>query len=151
MTSQWILRCLLGGLLWGGAALAQQAAGQPFQAAPLYDLGANPYGQLGEPDVNLSGNAPWTHNVHGYVEAGISSYNGKNVAAGVIMPLVPGKLNLAVQATSGQMGGLWDGAGGKPGVLRYDAYQASLDWHPTADSEAMIGIESTNFRWPARR
>ena len=129
----------------------------------MYNFGANPYG-TGTPPVQntppgtlaLTPAAPsvtsaigaYARNVHGFVSAGVSSRGGEDLAAGVEMPLVPGKLDLAVSGNTGQTGGWAHPAGTKAPDLRYNGYQASLDYHPTDDFEAEIGVSGENLRFP---
>ena len=147
--SPWMLLILCG-------VAAPMARAQPVgfdPAAPIYNLGADPYGQIGDPGSYLSPpSVPWTRGVHGYVSAGVASQGGADVAAGGMMPLVPGKLDLAVQATTGQLDtrqmGIWAYPGMNGGMARYNAYQATLDWHPTDHFNASLTVAGSNLRLP---
>jgi len=134
-----------------------------LQTAPLYNFGANPYSTSTPPPV-LNGPpgtmamtpststaariAAYAQHIHGFVSAGVSSNGGAETAAGLEMPLVPGKVDLAVSGTAGQWGGLPHPPGTKAGTARYNGYQASLDFHPSDDFYAEIGVTGENMKLP---
>ena len=85
--------------------------------------------------------ANYARSIHGYVEAGVATHNGHEFAGGVEMPLVPGKVDLAFGANTGQIGGFTPYVpGAKPGTVRYDSYYASVHLHPADNFDAYIGI-----------
>jgi len=160
----------LGGLIvamaWCGQAAAQQAAQAPTPASNShYDLNLPVFTQGNSNAYDLSGatttlnTAPaatppsqaalpdnytfstLAQNIHGYVQAGVATHNGHEFAGGVEMPLVPGKVDLAVGANTGQQGGFVPYAPGtKPGTLHYDSYYAAVHLHPADNFDAYIGI-----------
>lgn len=85
--------------------------------------------------------ANFARSIHGYVEAGVGTQNSHEFSGGVEMPLVPGKVDLAVGASTGQQGGFIPYAPGtKPGTLHYDTYYASVHLHPADNFDAYIGV-----------
>ncbi len=83
----------------------------------------------------------FAHDVHGYASAGVSSNNGHMFSGGVTAPLVPGKADVFLNATTGQFGNLPAPPGVKPGTLNYTAYGGGIAIHPTDDFSAFIGIQ----------
>ncbi len=114
----------------------------------LYDLNAAP-AQKGPPGT-IAVTAPQAPsysfqdvlaNTHGYVSAGVSSRNGHNFEAGVSIPIVPGKAELELAASTGQADTYkFSGVPGKTPALTYDTYSAGLALHPTDDITAFIGV-----------
>jgi len=146
-----------GGEAW--AATPASSSGTYLQTAPEYNFGSDPFAQNVAPVQNappgtvsmvpppVIASAPAPH-IHGYVAAGVSTGGGAEVSAGVMAPLVPGKLDLGVEATTGTAGNLPHPWGTKPGVAHFNAYQATLNWHPTDDFQAMVAVGGVNFRGP---
>lgn len=156
-------------LLCAGAADAQTS---PPPAAPQHYLYTTPYAPgTGDPfDLNVSPvqNGPagtvavttsappsdysfadFTRNIHGYVSTGISTQGGHDFSGGVTMPLVPGKADLTVSASTGQIGGFQSAVPGqKNATAHYDTYSATLHLHPADDFDAYIGITGGNYKLP---
>jgi len=148
------------------AARAQQTASTStnyLQTAPIYNFAGNPYAQGAPPAALLPPGAlalvpqplplesigpNFASHVHGFVSGGISTHGGDDLAAGVLVPLVPGRLDLAVSANTGQFGVQTYPGGGKQPTLRYNGYQATLDLHPSPDFDASVTISGTNIRGP---
>ncbi len=85
-------------------------------------------------------------NTHGFVSAGVSSHGGHAFEGGLSIPLVPGKAELEVSATTGQDGGYKvAGLPGKTPTTTYDAYSVGLNLHPTDDISAYIGVSSVRL------
>ena len=128
----------------------------PALAAPggLYDL--NVAGtQNGPPGTIAVTSATPTHNysfedvlanTHGYVSAGVSTGNGHSFDGGVSIPLVPGKAELELSASTGQLSTyrIADARGKTPGVT-YDAYSVGLALHPADNVEAYVGVSSVRL------
>jgi hypothetical protein len=88
-------------------------------------------------------------NTHGYVSTGVATHGGHEFSGGVTIPLVPGRADLSVGASSGQVGGFPSvTAGGKSSTLRYDSYYAGLHLHPTDDIDAFIGVSGLRLHGP---
>ncbi len=88
-------------------------------------------------------------NTHGYVSTGVATHGGHEFSGGVTIPLVPGRADLSVGASSGQVGGFPSfTAGGKSSTLRYDSYYAGLHLHPTDDIDAFIGVSGLRLHAP---
>jgi hypothetical protein len=87
-------------------------------------------------------------NIHGYVAAGVATHNGHNFEGGVSMPLVPGKADLALSASTGQIGGFTPVTNGNKQTLNYTAYSASLHLHPADNVDAYIGITHAHVGLP---
>ncbi len=88
-------------------------------------------------------------NTHGYVSTGIATHGGHEFSGGVTIPLVPGRADLSVGASSGQVAGFPPvTAGGKNATLRYDSYYAGLHLHPTDDIDAFIGVSGLRLHAP---
>ena len=85
-------------------------------------------------------------NTHGYFSAGVSSRNGHSFDAGVDIPILPGKVELELAASTGQFDTYkLPGAGGKTPALTYDTYSAGLALHPTDDITAFIGVSGVRL------
>ncbi len=85
-------------------------------------------------------------NTHGYVSAGVSSLGGHAFEGGLSIPLIPGKAELEVSATTGQNGGYKvANFAGKTPTTTYDAYSVGLSLHPTEDISAYIGVSSVRL------
>jgi hypothetical protein len=130
-----------------------------LRTAPIYDFGASPYALGAAPlqpvassglvlTPQVSGAVIPSVKVHGFISSGISTHGGLDLAAGVMVPLVPGKLDLAVSANTGQFGGLGHPAGSKAPVVSYNGYQATLDYHPSADFDAQVSVAGTKIKGP---
>ena len=159
--------CLAG----GGTAAAQTADGTAPQSTPTstgaahYNLGLPMFAGNSADPYNLSGtttataNAPppgstapaalpdsytfdtFRQNIHGYVSAGVATHNGHEFSGGVEVPVVPGKVDLAVGADTGQVGGFAPLVpGGKRATLTYNSYYAGVHLHPADDFDAYIGV-----------
>jgi len=88
-------------------------------------------------------------NIHGYVSAGIATHNGNNLSGGVTMPLVPGKVDLAFGADTGQVGGFQPVTpGGKHKILTYNDYYAGVHLHPADNIDAYITVSRTHLNLP---
>ncbi len=88
-------------------------------------------------------------NIHGYVSAGIATHNGDNLSGGVTMPLVPGKVDLAFGADTGQVGGFQPlTPGGKRKALTYNDYYAGVHLHPSDNFDAYITVSRTHLGLP---
>ena len=85
-------------------------------------------------------------NTHGYVSAGVSTNGGHEFEGALSIPLVPGKAELEVSASTGQDGGyrLANFTGKTPSAT-YDAYSVGLALHPTEDISAYIGVSSVRL------
>ncbi len=80
-------------------------------------------------------------NTHGYVSTGVSSGSGHFFEGGVSIPLVPGKAELEVGASTGQLPTFKNFSNnGKAPAITYDAYNVGLALHPTDDISAYIGV-----------
>jgi hypothetical protein len=91
----------------------------------------------------------FARNIHGYVSAGVSTQSGHDFSGGVFVPLVPGKVDLAVSGSTGQQGGFVPLIpGNKPGIAHYDTYNVGLYLHPTDDISAYIGVAGGSFKLP---
>ncbi len=150
-----------------GAASAQTPANQHYDLnvypslAPsggLYDLNVAP-AQNGPPGtVALTNTAPSqaysfqdiVRNTHGYVSAGVATHNGHEFEGGVSIPIVPGKADLDLAASTGQWGVPGNVAGGKNAAVTYDSYSAGLHLHPTDNVEAYIGVSTVRLHAPAQ-
>ncbi len=87
--------------------------------------------------------------IHGYVSAGVATHNGHDFSGGVEMPLVPGKVDVAVGANTGQVGGFLPVVpGGKRTTVRYDSYYASVHLHPADNVDAYIGVVGGHLSLP---
>jgi hypothetical protein len=159
------LGLLIVAISWCAPACAQQAATGAAANNTHFDLNLPVFGSSNNNAYDLSGTtttlntapAPtppaqaalpdnytfsnFAQSIHGYVEAGVGTQNGHNFSGGVEMPLVPGKVDLAVGASTGQQGGFVPYAPGtKPGSIHYDTYYASVHLHPADNFDAYIGI-----------
>jgi hypothetical protein len=93
--------------------------------------------------------AEFTRNIHGYVSTGVSTQGGHDFSGGVTMPLVPGKVDLSVGGSSGQIGGFQPLVPGqKTGIAHYDAYNVLLHVHPADDFDAYIGVTGGSYKLP---
>jgi hypothetical protein len=93
--------------------------------------------------------ADFTRNIHGYVSTGVSTQGGHDFSGGVTMPLVPGKADLTVSASTGQVGGYQSLVPGKKNAIaHYDTYSATLHLHPADDFDAYIGITGGSYKLP---
>ena len=155
-------------------AFAQSATSSPQPAPPAaatnhYDLAVPMFGGTSNDPYNLDSKATtvapapgatappvlpeaysfenYLRSVHGYVSAGVATHNGHNFEGGVEMPLVPGKADLDISASTGQIGG-FEMPRGKDGVLTYDTYSAGLHLHPADNVDAYIGITGGHFGVP---
>jgi hypothetical protein len=159
-------------LAWTGFAYAQSAAPPPPPPAAQHYLYTTPYaGGTTDPfDLNVApvqngpagtvavtSSAPpsdysfaeFARNIHGYVSTGVSTQGGHDFSGGVTMPLVPGKADLTVSASSGQIGGFQSLVPGqKTATAHYDTYSATLHLHPADDLDAYIGITGGNYKLP---
>jgi hypothetical protein len=157
-------------LLGAGAARAQTPA--PTPPAAQHYLYTTPYAPgTGDPfDLNVAPvqNGPagtvavttsappsdysfaeFTRNIHGYVSTGIETHGGHDFSGGVVVPLVPGKVDLSVSGSSGQVGGFQPlVAGQKNGIAHYDAYNVLLHVHPTDNFDAYVGITGGSYKLP---
>jgi len=61
---------------------------------------------------------------------------------------VPGKVGLAVSGTTGQTNDWPHPSGTKGRTAQYSGYAASLDFHPSDDFYAEIGVSGENLRAP---
>ncbi len=85
-------------------------------------------------------------NTHGYVSAGVSTHSGHSFEGGLSIPLIPGKAELEVAATTGQDGGYKiPNVAGKTPTTTYDAYSVGLALHPTDDITAYVGVSSVRL------
>ena len=84
-------------------------------------------------------------NTHGYVSAGVSTNSGHSFEGALSIPLVPGKVELDVAATTGQDGGFKLANNAKTPITTYDAYSVGLALHPTDDITAYIGVSSVRL------
>ena len=149
-------------LTCSSAALAQTGARPtdiniyPSLAAPggLYDLNVAST-QNGPPGtLALTSVAP-PHaysfedvlaNTHGYVSAGVSTGSGHSFDGGVSIPLVPGKAELELSASTGQLPTYrFADARGKLPSATYDAYSVGLALHPADGVDAYIGVSSVRL------
>ena len=87
---------------------------------------------------------------HGFVSAGVATHNGHEFSGGVTVPIVPGKADLELAASSGQWGLPNNVAGGKDAVVAFDRYSAGLALHPTDDIEAFVGVSTVRVRAPSQ-
>ena len=158
---------LLAGSLWAGIASAQPApANRPYDlniypavapaASGLYSLNVAP-SQNGPPGtVTLTDPTPAKSytlgdvlgSTHGYVSAGVATHNGHSFEGGVSIPIVPGKADLELAASTGQFGLPKISGGAKNGTVSYDAYAAGLHIHPTEDVDAFIGVSGVRLHAP---
>ena len=158
---------LMAGLLWSGAAGAQPlpAGGRAYDlniypalaqgGGGLYDLNVAP-SQSGPPGtVTLTDPTPAKsyvddviRNTHGFVSAGVATHNGHSFDGGVSIPIVPGKAELELAASTGQFG--VPGLGSKNATVTYDAYSAGVHLHPTDDVEAFVGVSGVRLHIPAQ-
>ncbi len=90
--------------------------------------------------------SPLVAHMHGYVTGGVSSRGGAYVGAGLIMPVIPGKLDLIVSAETGQTGTLPHPAGFKKINLREQDYSATLDYHPDPSWDLQLQISQQQFK-----
>jgi len=89
-------------------------------------------------------------NIHGYVSAGVATRNGHEFSGGVEVPVVPGKMDLAVGTNTGQIGGFAPLVpGGKPGTITYNSYYAAVHLHPADNVDAYIGVTGGHLGLPA--
>ncbi len=167
--------CLASGAAWGQTPATQVTTAvtypPPAPTTPHYNLGL-PMFAAGADPYNLSAAttapAPQTPattsqsalsneytfdtfrpQIHGYVSAGVATHNGHDFSGGVEMPLVPGKVDVAVGANTGQLGGFVPVVpGGKPGTVRYDSYYASVHLHPADNVDAYIGVVGGHYSFP---
>jgi hypothetical protein len=129
-----------------------------LQTAPVYNFGANPFGQNVAPvqDVTpgtlalvpaapTSDVSAYVRNVHGYVAAGVATGGGAGVSAGVLLPLVPSKLDLAVSGSAGQIGNLPHPPGAKS-TAPYNNYQATLNYHGD-NFDAGVSVGGGRYPW----
>ena len=91
----------------------------------------------------------FVRNIHGYASAGVASTGGHEFSAGVFIPLVPDRADLALGVTQGQIGDLPPVVrNGKKQTETYTAYNAGLHLHPTDDIDAYIDISGLRFKSP---
>ena len=79
-------------------------------------------------------------NTHGYVSTGVSTGSGHFFEGGVSVPLVPGKAELELSGSSGQLPTFKVNGGGRTPTLTYDAYNVGLALHPSDNVSAYIGF-----------
>ena len=156
-------------LLCAGAASAQTPTPPPAAQHYLYttpyapgtgdpfDLNVAPVQNGPAGTVAVTSSAPpsdysfadFTRNIHGYVSTGVETHGGHDFSGGVTMPLVPGKADLTVSASTGQIGGFQPLVPGqKNATAHYDAYSATLHLHPADDVDAYIGITGGSYKLP---
>ena len=88
----------------------------------------------------------FSRNVHGYASAGVGNHDGHEFQAGVLVPLIPGKLELEAGAGTSQQGGLTSfRPGAKPGTLRGTSYYAALHAHPSDDVDITVGFSHSDL------
>jgi len=93
--------------------------------------------------------ADFTRNIHGYVSTGVETHGGHDFSGGVVMPLVPGKVDLSVGGSSGQVGGFAPLVPGqKNGIAHYDTYNVLLHVHPTDNFDAYVGVAGGSYKLP---
>jgi len=86
-------------------------------------------------------------NTHGYVSTGVSSGSGHFFEGGVSIPLVPGKAELELGASTGQLPTFKNFSNtGKAPAITYDAYNVGLSLHPTDDVSAYIGVSGMRLK-----
>ncbi len=125
-------------------------------SADPYDLSATTTAPAAPPAANAPPVLPdnytfdsFRQNIHGYVSAGVATHNGHEFSGGVEMPLVPGKVDLALGANTGQIGGFARVVpGGKPGTLTYDSYYGAVHLHPADNIDAYIGVTGGHLGLP---
>ena len=89
------------------------------------------------------------HTVQGYVSAGVSSHGGRGVEGGVLIPLVPGKVELEVGAGTGRIGDLYPGVPRlKHATVGTTDYHATLHVHPSDDLDITISYAGANLSRP---
>ncbi len=88
----------------------------------------------------------FSRNVHGYASAGVSTHDGHEFQAGVLVPLIAGKLELEAGAGTSQQGGLGSFQPGlKPGTVRGTSYYATLHAHPSDDVDIILGVSHSDL------
>lgn len=123
----------------------------------IYDFGSAPFdtSPIDTPTPPLSSTTttaqtalttPLIAHVHGYVSGGVSSRGGAYVGAGLIMPVVPGKLDLIVSGETGQTGTLPHPAGFQKINLREQDYAATLDYHPDPSWDLQIQVSQQQLK-----
>ncbi len=162
---------IIAGVLWASAAAAQPAlpgaapGSRPYDlniypalaqsGGGLYDLNVAP-SQNGPPGtVTLTDPTPAKsylddvlRGTHGFVSAGVATHNGHVFDGGVRIPIVPGKADLELAASTGQFG--MPGLGTKNATVTTDSYSAGLHIHPTDDVDAFIGVSGVRLHTPAQ-
>ncbi len=154
-------------MVLSGAASAQTPASQHYDlnvypslasSGGLYGLNVAP-AQNGPPGtVALTSATPpqaysfqdILRNTHGYVSAGVATHNGHEFEGGVSIPIVPGKADLDLAASTGQWGVPSNVAGGKNAAVTYDSFSAGLHLHPTDDVEAFVGVSTVRLHAPSQ-
>lgn len=91
----------------------------------------------------------FSRNVHGYASAGVGTHDGHGFEGGVLIPLVPGKLELEAGAGTTQQGGLPSlRRGEKASTFRGTSYYAALHAHPSDDVDVTIGFSHSDWHGP---
>jgi hypothetical protein len=153
-----------------GIALAPGAA--QTTTAPQYNLNPQPLSsgggglydlnvataQSGPPGtIAMTTKAPplaysfdqFVRNIHGYASTGVSTGGGHDFSGGLFIPLVPDRADLAIGASTGQVGDLPPVTpGGKRKTANYDSYYADLHLHPADGVDAYIGISGLHLKSP---
>lgn len=85
--------------------------------------------------------------VHGFISAGIGSRGTRGLDGEVTVPLVPGKVDLSIAATTGRSDVFLPLPFGtaRQDTLSYQGYRVSLAVHPTDDFEAIFAVEGGHF------
>ena len=91
----------------------------------------------------------FSRNVHGYASAGVGTHDGHEFSGGVLIPLVPGKLELEAGGGTAQQGGLAPfRSGSKANTIRGTSYYAALHAHPSDDVDITVGFSHTDLHGP---
>ncbi len=87
--------------------------------------------------------------IHGFLTTGISTNGGNTVQGGVIVPVVPGKVDLQVSGGTGAAPVFVPhGNGWKTKAVKYSDYSAALHVHATDDLDVTVAVTGLNAKGP---
>jgi hypothetical protein len=88
--------------------------------------------------------------IHGFLTTGISTNGGNTLQGGVIVPVVPGRVDVQVSGGTGQAPVFVpNGNGWKTKTVKYTDYAAAVHVHATDNIDLTLGVTGLNARGPA--
>jgi hypothetical protein len=88
--------------------------------------------------------------IHGFLTTGISTNGGNTVQGGVIVPVVPGRVDVQVSGGTGQAPVFApNGSGWKTKTVKYTDYAAAVHVHATDNVDVTVGVTGLNAHGPA--